>query len=157
MRTLLVVLAILALALPAAHAKPLVTKIQLDKHHTFTLSVNHKYHPNQTEFMGFKLADSTGPLVETKGDPMLFLGGKHVGFWSYKHMAYQFKNGLKIVGHADRHNGNPHSFEIYHLDGTMTLIRNADTDSPKIKKYGKWASWLWKKANRKHYHTFIVN
>jgi hypothetical protein len=158
MRTLLVVLAVALLATPALADAPQFQKdplpncltVKLTPDTKFRLTIDPTQPEHKPEFMGFKISHRTeGVLNETKGDPMLFMGGKFVGYWPAKHLTYVLANGVRITGHADQKNGNPHSFEIFHLDGSMTLIRKADTTKPVVKKIGKIQAWFWKKLHQK--------
>jgi hypothetical protein len=161
MRTLTLVLA-LVLAMPALADAPKIADgderlphcltVKLTKDTKFRLTVDPKQHFSKPEYMGFKISHkSTGVMVETKGDPMLFFGGKFVGYWPYKHVTYALRNGVTINAHADQKNGNPHSFEIFHIDGTMTKITKADTTKPQVVKYGKLRTAMWKKLYYKRY------
>jgi len=147
MRTLLIALLSLLLAAPSVAGPTL--KVKLDKKHSFTLSVDPTKAMHTPEFMGFVVSTATDVLVETKGDPMIYIGGKFLGYWPSKHVTYAFRSGVKITGHATSKNGNPQSFEIWHTDGTMTRITGADTVKPSVKKYSRIGAWLWKKAYEK--------
>lgn len=159
MRTMALTLAMLMLASPAFADAPKFVKdklpncltVKLDADTKFRLTIDPTQPEHKPEFMGFKISHRTkGVMNETKGDPMVFSPcGKFLGYWPYKHVTYVLKDGTRIVGHADQKNGNPHSFEILHKDGTVTLIRKADTVKPIIKKLGKYQAWLWKKIHVK--------
>ena len=169
MRIALIALVALVLALPATADAPQALKklnqklpncltVKLTKDTKFRLTVDPTQPQHKPEYMGFKISHrSKGLLSETKGDPMLFMGGKFVGYWPYKHLTYVLRNGTKITGHADSHNGNPHAFEIYHPDGRVTLIRKADTTKPVVKELGKYAGWLYRKLHQKRTFELYVD
>lgn len=152
MRLLIVLMVAALLAAPALADgpdayKPSVLTLQLSKDHSFKLTVNPNEFPTTPEYMGFTITHRTeGVINETKGDPIIFLGGVKVGFWPYKHVSYVLRDGTKITGHADSPHGNPHAFEIYHADGSVTLIRGANSTKPKVTKLSKVASWVYRRA-----------
>ena len=159
MRIALIALVALVLACPALADAPKFVEDKLPNCLTVKLSADTKFRltidPTQPEFkpefMGFKISHRTeGVLNETKGDPMVFSAcGKFLGYWPYTHLTYVLADGTRITGHATSKNGNPQSFEIYHADGRVTLIRKADTVKPVVKELGKYAGWLYRKLHQK--------
>ena len=156
----LVVLVLAALATPA-HADgklPNCLTIKLEKDLKFRLTIDPTQLQFRPEFMGFTISHRTaGTVVETKGDPQLFLGGRFVGMWPYKHLTYVLKSGLRITGHADKEDGNPHAFEIYHADGRVTLIRKANTVKPVVTELKGVQAWLYKKVYQKRTFELYVD
>jgi len=151
MRHLFAILILIASLAPVADAAPTL-KVDLGANRSFTLSVNPTHHPNSPEFMGFVIAHRANVVVETKGDPMLYVGGHFVGYWPAKHLTYVLKDGTRVVGHADGKQGNPQRFEIFHADGTATFIRKADTLKPEVRKLTAFQARVWRALYSKPTH-----
>lgn len=147
---------LLAFAAPAVADDSAVFKtIKVSDQYVINYQLNPNFAPHQPEHTKFTVKVDDTSVITTKGDPILFIGGRKLGHWPYKHLTYRFKGGLEITGHADKKDGNVHSMEVYCPDGTMLKITGMDTGKVKVVKLSKYSTWVYKKLFRKK--TFILD
>jgi len=155
MRALVITLATLSLSCSAV-AGPTM-KVKLSKDMSFTLSVDPSVPQHVPAYMNFIVSRKGKEVVETKGDPLIFFGGKQVGMWPCSDVTYVFKSGLRITGHATSKTGNPQSFEITRADGSMTLVRGADTLYPTQRDLTPLQGLVWRTLYQKKTFELIID